>query len=414
MTPGEGHFFFGYYDKSPWHRDGHSMLACRATFMDRAPQADDELQIGLVDTTARTFRSLATTTAWNWQQGCMLQWLDGSRIVFNDRVQSDRDGRDGRGDRFVGVILDVETGERRELPMPVYSVAAGHAIASSLNFSRLHRLRPGYGYAGIDDPTADEQVPEDDGLWVMDLNTGQTRLALSIADAQRLLPDSQAGTAGSHWMNHAQFAPGGQRVAVLHRWETGEDWPAWRTRMLTLDIRDPRSEHDDQQLMESQAKLAGQVYPLIDDGMCSHYDWRDDESLVAFARVPVACELRDGFFVIQDRAGDATPIAADELTTDGHCSYSPDRRWILNDTYPDPDDHCRTLMVVRASDQAIFEVGRFLGPMTDAAEVRCDLHPRWSPDGRQVSIDSIHEGRRALYAIDLSKLIDDESMKVEC
>ena len=38
------------------------------------------------------------------------------------------------------------------------------------------------------------------------------------------------------------------------------------------------------------------------------------------------------------------------LTVDGHCSFSPDRNWVLNDTYPDRHD-MRTLMLVRYRDQ---------------------------------------------------------------
>ena len=37
--------------------------------------------------------------------------------------------------------------------------------------------------------------------------------------------------------------------------------------------------------------------------------------------------------------------------------------------------------------------------------LHCDLHPRWSRDGRWVLFDSIHEGTRQLYAVDVNNLI---------
>ena len=37
--------------------------------------------------------------------------------------------------------------------------------------------------------------------------------------------------------------------------------------------------------------------------------------------------------------------------------------------------------------------------------LHCDLHPRWSRDGRQVVFDSIHEGTRQIYMVDVRNLI---------
>ncbi|MFA9478813.1 hypothetical protein ACERK3_10960 [Phycisphaerales bacterium AB-hyl4] len=378
VTPASGQYFFGYYEKSPWHRSERWLLACRAAYQGRPPEADDCLAVGTIDLQNDcAFTPLAETRAWNWQQGCMLQWLDASHIIFNDR----------ENERCVAVILNIHSGERRTLPRPIYTICPRTGIVSSLNFARLHRLRPGYGYAGVPDATADVDAPEDDGLWVMNLQTSEAKLICSIAEARRLLPEAVRG-GGSHWMNHAQFAPGGRRLAVLHRWHPGKATSPHRTRMLTMDVD------------------GSEVYPLIDAGMCSHYDWRDDQHLLAYARVAGDNGASDGFFCFRDRTAEAKQLAAGQLSEDGHCSYSPDGQWVLNDTYPDPADGCRTLMLVRASDGAIFKIGRFYSPMPDQAEIRCDLHPRWRPDGRAVCIDSVHEGRRAMYTIDVGPLID--------
>ena len=50
-------------------------------------------------------------------------------------------------------------------------------------------------------------------------------------------------------------------------------------------------------------------------------------------------------------------------------------------------------------------LGRFLSPLPFRGEIRCDLHPRWSRDGRQVCFDSVHEGTRQIYVMDVSEIV---------
>ncbi len=44
VTRGPKHHFFGYYDKSPWNRRGHRILAHEVPFNDRPPNKDDSVQ----------------------------------------------------------------------------------------------------------------------------------------------------------------------------------------------------------------------------------------------------------------------------------------------------------------------------------------------------------------------------------
>ncbi len=373
VTHGPRLHFFGYYDKTPWCPAGDLLLALEADFMDRRPSPEDRATIGVVHLMdGGRFEPLAGTRAWNWQQGCMLQWLPGteSQVVFNDR----------EGDRFVSRVLDVRTGVvARTLPLPVYAVCPDGRQAVSLSFARLFAACPGYGYAGAPDPWAGEAAPAGDGLWHLDLHTGEHRLIYSLAEAAEA-----AGAAPEegvlHRFNHAQWAPDGSRFAVLHRW--GVPGKSWVTRLLTFG---PRGEDP---------------HVLSDHGMVSHYDWRDGEHLLAWAR-------REGvgnrYFLFRDRSGDEPAVVGEgTLTVDGHCSYSPDRRWVLTDTYPDADG-IRTLILFEAATGRRIDIGRFHGPTPPDGEIRCDLHPRWSRDGQQVCIDSIHEGgRRQMYVLDVS------------
>jgi len=134
----------------------------------------------------------------------------------------------------------------------------------------------------------------------------------------------------------------------------------------------------------------------------SHFDWRDDHTILAWTTTK---ERGDRFYLIDIRTGKRDVVGEGILERDGHCSYSPDRQWILNDTYPDPQ-RLQTLMLFRPSDGRRFDIGKFFLPKELSGAHRCDLHPRWRPDGRMVCIDSGHETTRQMYTVDVGKLIN--------
>ena len=372
ITQGPFHHFFGYYDKTPWDAGGRYLLALRVAFMDRPPTPEDVAVIGMLDS-HNDFRwqALAESTVWCWQQANMLQWLpDDSRrrIIFNTR----------RAESYTACILDVESGERELLPRPVYSLSPDGTQAVTLNFARLQRTRPGYGYVGRPDRSVGQCTPADDGIWHMDLNTGDSRLIISLAQlADVEANESMQGV--EHWVNHLEWNPAGKRISTLHRWPSPG---GFRTRLFTADPD------------------GGKLALLEGSGTVSHYDWRDDGHILAWSR-------HDGgrhFHLYDDPSGAARVVGADTLTRDGHNSFSPDRQWLLTDSYPDARRHERLLMLYHLESNTRFDVGRFHSDPALSGEIRCDLHPRWNRDGTLVCIDSTHEGERQMYIVDVSSL----------
>ena len=158
VTSGPRHHFFGYYDKCPWNASGTLLLAHEAAFNDRPPGADDSITIGLVRLNERNnFQVLASSRAWNWQQGSMLQWHPGDPdrwIVHNDR----------RNGEFVAVIRDTAGQELNAYARPIYAMSGEGRYAYSVNSRACTRHRPGYGYAGGTDRWAGDPHPNDDGI----------------------------------------------------------------------------------------------------------------------------------------------------------------------------------------------------------------------------------------------------------
>ena len=142
VTSGPGFHWFGYYDKLPFDPSGRYLLGMAADFESRSPEPEDAVRLGIIDTLkGDSWREVGTTTAWCWQQGCMLQWIPGSdrRIIWNER----------QGDRFVSRVFDTRSGESQTLPAAVYSLAPKGDRAIGTDFRRIDHMRPGYGYAGI-------------------------------------------------------------------------------------------------------------------------------------------------------------------------------------------------------------------------------------------------------------------------
>ena len=339
ISPPGKHFFFGYFDKYPWDPSRRFLLAHHTHFMGRQPRPGEKAVIGMFDLAEENrFIPLAETDAWNWQQGCMLQWFPGKEdttIIYNDR----------EGDRFISVVLDIESGERWTLPMPIYTLSPDGKYALSLNFARLNDTRPGYGYCGIKDPWFSERAPSRDGIYLMDVESGSYELIISLQELAQIAPQPSFEGA-KHWVNHLLFNTKGNRFVFLHRWTR----PGGRflTRMFTAD------------------KDGTDLHLLVDSGLVSHFDWKDDKYILAWCRIPGKGEH---FFLICDSSGEATPVGENELTTDGHCSYSPDRKWILTDTYPDSEGY-RNLMIYNNETGESFLIGRFYSLPELKGEIR--------------------------------------------
>ena len=92
----------------------------------------------------------------------------------------------------------------------------------------------------------------------------------------------------------------------------------------------------------------------------------------------------------------------------GHCSFGPvNHDWMPSDTYPNAES-IQTLFLLQVSTGLRIDIGAFYHDPEQSGRVRCDRHPRWSRDGRQICIDSIHEGSRQMYVVDVSPIISQQ------
>jgi len=375
--------WFGYYDKLQFSIDDRFVLCNQVDFENRSPRPDDTCTVGMIDLQNNdTWTPLGTTKAWCWQQGCMLQWIPGSEseVLWNDRD----------ADRFVCRILDVKSGEKRTLQHPVYAVAPDGSWAIAPNFSRLNDMRPGYGYAGVPDTLPQVSAPETYGIARVDLKSGESRVLFSIADIVSKFPfEAEEPKRVKHWFNHLLVNPTGSRFVFLHRWRTPEG--RHLTHMITADPD------------------GSNVRLLISSGFVSHFIWKDASTILAYSKPRKDMEW--GYFEFaDDGSGRFVEIGKGVLVGDGHCTYLPGNRWILNDTYRDKNKIQHPHLFDTRTGRR-FELGEMLLPdpyVTGSRfnEWRVDLHPRFSRSGMLVTIDSPSTGQgRQLHLIDIRGIV---------
>lgn len=377
ITKGPRFHWFAYYDKHQFDPADRLVLGNEVAFEHRSPLADDTINVGMVDLAdGDRWTELGSSRAWNWQQGCMLQWLPGSEstVLWNDRD----------GDRFVCHLLDVKSGKKRTIGHSVYCVSPDGKWAIAPDFRRLNDCRPGYGYAGIPDPNAAVATPDDVGIWKIDLETGRQELLISLAQAAAIPYPGGYSKNAKHWFNHLLISPDGKRFIFLHRWRgEAEGKGGFSTRMFTAG-----SDGKDLHILDPHGKT-------------SHFIWRDPEHVAAWAWHP---SRGDKFYLYRDRTDTVEVIGPDTMTVNGHITYLPGNEWILNDTYPDKARLQHPYLFHTKSGRRV-DLGHFHSPPEYKGEWRCDTHPRCSRSGKMVCIDSPHAGGRQMHVIDVAGIV---------
>jgi hypothetical protein len=376
LTSGPKYHWFGYYDHLQLDPAQRYVLGAEVGFEHRLPQADDVIKVGMIDLRDNDrWIELGESRTWNWQQTCMLQWRPGSasEVVWNDR----------QGDHFVCHILDVRTRTQRTWPFPVYALAPDGKTGIVLDFRRLFETRPDTGYAGLADPYGHDAAPRETGIWSVNLDSGEQSLIVPFSRMLDLPGAGGDGRDAKHRYEHLLWNPAGTRFIFLHRW-SGPGLKGLPTSLLTANAD------------------GSDIHVLEDSGRVSHFIWRDDTHILCWAN-----HAPDGeaFYLYDDEGDQVDVVGKDVMTCDGHCSYLPGAEWILNDTYPDTERR-QHLYLYHVKTNTRLPLGAFYTAPAYSGVWRCDLHPRYSANGRMVTIDSNHEGNgRQIYLLDISDIV---------
>ena len=444
VTSGPRNHLFGFHDLVQTNASGDLVLSLEVDDITHPPLPGEMCDSGIV--VEGEFIGINKTHTWNYPQGARQQWI-GSTDLFtcNDRAPN--------GDLIARVCDGRERRIVDSLPFPVHCIIGNKAVW--INYDRLHAVG-GYGYVPLCrcGHVNIVDVPEDDGLWIGNLKTGERELLASVRKIAECGEKSVRKTNFPHYVTHPMPNPSGTRIAVLHQYRVPDGGDI--SRIVTVN-------------------LSGGEMRCLAKGLVSHFTWLDDETIFAWGgderaicsfrestlwRLPGAWtaakfaktimrkirsiyaqqETKNGlaaqsraFMLLKDQ--DNVPIEKSGLgllTEDGHPMARPGHlSEVVCDTYPNKDGY-RRLFLYNTEHEKRVDIGWFrkLDQVPDAktfdwkatqsrvdsriarafdlseylftrSGLHCDLHPRWSFDGARVFFDSIHEGTRQIYSIEV-------------
>ncbi len=358
--------FFGYYDKSPENANGWIIFNETTLRTTKQPSANSPLWINIINRITKECIPIGYSFSYNWQQGSRAQWIDSNRMAYNLFDGSYRCAIYNIKDKSVERLFD-------------YPIQDSYSdkFYLSINYSRIMRLRPDYGYRNLPLlPDNEMNCLDNDGIWKVDIPTGNSSLILSLKDIVNLSWKETFKNA-LHKVNHVMISPDGEKFIFIHRWYIGK-------------------QRFDRLILSNFKKLT----VLADENMVSHMCWIDSNTLFGYLRH----NGKNGFYYIDINTAEYKECVS--LTNlgngDGHPSVHGE--WITIDTYPDKS-RLQHLYLYNMVTDKVYKLLEVFQGIKYQGQSRCDLHPRFSPDGKRIYFDTVFEGNRRLAYVDISSLI---------
>lgn len=355
---------FGYYNVSPQNSDDKVIFL---SLMEESPRISEKLHANVILKSQGKNTVIQKTRSFNWQQGCMLNWIDSKHFICNDfSIDTGK---------YVSKISDDSGDIIKTFDLPIYSIDKINKRALCLSFERLSRNRPDYGYFNH----KVEKLPEleNDGIWSLDLKTGDNEFLISIRQLINFNREDSFDKS-EHWVNHIEFRPSGKGFVFFHRWK-------FQNRRFTRFF-----------YYDFNTKVL-ELLPGFE--IVSHYCWMGEDEILVFCRIGE----KVGYHLINIETKKVRFFSEKFLNQDGHPSLSPDGKLIVVDTYPGKDRFSK-LFLFDLGGQNLSLIGKFYQPIRYQKEFRVDLHPKWSPDGKSIYFESGHLGKRQLFKIEFSNL----------
>jgi hypothetical protein len=377
LTTGPAHHFYGYIGhvgNSPYSADGRRLVALRTAFQDRMPGPEDAADIVLLDTATNVAEvKVDETRGWNPQQGAMIYWnpeYPSTQFFFNDR--------DRRTGKVFTVLYDIAARKRirefrfDEMPVASGGVKQDGGAFAAINYARMARLRPVTGYPGAWDWTEGVLHPENDGLFIVDVKSGQRKLIVSFRKMRDALAARHPQIDQKPlFLNHTLWNREGDRVFFFVRGDFGA-----KDRVnVPMTVRPDGSE-----LVEQRVFIGG--HPEWD--FTSRMLGTVEKKLIVYDTLSQqVVDTLGGPEIFRDAEGDT--------------ALSRDGAWLVNGATTGPTMH---YTVMRRRDRAYFKTEDFDRGKYQGGDLRIDPAPCWNRAGDRFAFPALaKDGSRQMFEV---------------
>ena len=348
-------YFFGYHDKKPFNNDDTKIIFhSYKNLKSLENQSKKKVSINLINLKKRKLLILDNTKAWSWQLGSSLQWHPNKEIVFfNKKVNK----------RYVTRKIDLDSNKIKDLNFSIYNISPKGDKFLIADFVKLGMLRKGYGF-------------KKKKSQMVSLNK-KSKLEIIITKKNKrkilhLFDETKKKDVLGSYINHQTFSPNGKKIAYFY----------------TL-----LKKNNQRQIFFYHFCLNKKKNYLVNiskSKLISHYCWRNNDEIL----ITMKENKKKYLYIIYNTETKKIKTLNSKLNKDGHPMFNPKNKDLfVSDTYPNLFGLQKLFIFSLKQNKVIWK--RYIySPYKFRGILRCDLHPRWSNDGKKIFIDFIKNANR--------------------
>lgn len=354
ITYEKSHLIAGYYDKTPISKSGKYIILLAIN-----EKESKKARILCFDITklSNPPKCLGDTEIWSWQLGSRLLWFKNDHKIGYNCIYKKKPSfiiKNFKTKKIINVI-----------PLPIYDFNPTFSKAVTLDFGNLYRKRPGYGF---------DIKTHIKGILLYDIIKKKKKLLYSIEDARKRLPESFEKSS-SHYFNHISWSKNPNFFIFFHLWIFQKKK---YNQVLLYDIQNNKIE------------------PITDyNEITSHYTWTKDDNLI----LTIERNKVINYYIINIITKKRTLLDFFPNNLDGHPTQNPiNVNQFITDSYADYLEE-QSLFLVDFKKKKLNKICKVFAPNEFTGKNKCDLHPRWSEDGKIICCDSNINGKREILLI---------------